>query len=73
MSVVPETYTCTFVGRRKGASGIMYPITETVECMFFDIVPKLYDKYEHISELKIFNADNQPMNTDLAIEIADWN
>jgi hypothetical protein len=50
-------YQCSFVGREVGAIGIFYPIVHTVESETKldgeQIRLKLYDNFEHISELKI--------------------
>ena len=67
-----EKFTCTFVGRLKGATGVMYPIEDTVVCCFDRIVPTLYEKYGHISELKITDSHGHIINANLAIRDADW-
>ncbi len=46
---MPKSYTIKFKGRKNGASGIVYNITQTVSAEDQDkAVLKLYDKYEHI-------------------------
>jgi hypothetical protein len=47
-------YKATFMGRQKGAIGIFYKITDTVEAdNREDANLKLYDNYEHISLLQL--------------------
>lgn len=67
-----EKFTCTFTGRRKGAVGIMYPIRVEVISTFDRIIPKLYEEYSHITQLKIADSEGRTVNAKLAIEIANW-
>ena len=47
-------YKCTFRGRKVNAIGIFYKIAIFIEANNIEEVnEKLYEKYEHISELKI--------------------
>ena len=49
-----KTYKATFIGRLKSAIGITYKITDKVKAENEkEANLKLYDKYEHISNLKI--------------------
>lgn len=52
-----KTFKVTFTGRKKNAIGIFYKISDIVEApknsTDEQIRLKLYDKYEHISNLKI--------------------
>ena len=53
-----KKYICTFIGRTSGAIGITYPITAFVWAdNEKEAELKLYDKYEHISQLSI-RTDN---------------
>lgn len=68
-----EKFTCTFVGRLKGATGVMYLIETTVVCTFNSIVPKLYEKYEHVVDLRIVDSHGHTINAKLARTMSDWN
>lgn len=50
-------YSVNFIGRKRGAIGIVYPIDETVQSdkVLSDeqILLKLYDNYEHISKFNV--------------------
>jgi hypothetical protein len=49
-----KEYTITFNGRKAGAIGIFYWITETVQAESEqEAVLKLYEKYDHITQKKI--------------------
>ena len=51
------TYTVKFTGRTNGAIGIFYPITETVQAENEEAAKlKLYEKYEHITNIQIKKA-----------------
>lgn len=48
-----KTYKLSFKGRKKGSIGIFYKIRATVIAESFAAAElKLYDNYEHISQLK---------------------
>lgn len=52
-----KKFKVSFKGRKVGASGIFYKISTVIEMpknsTFKEINLKLYDNYEHISELRI--------------------
>jgi hypothetical protein len=54
-----KTYNVTFTGRQKNAIGIFYKISISIQApkdaTAEEIRLKLYDDYEHISNLKIKN------------------
>ena len=67
-------YTVSFRGRNKGASGIMYPITEDIECEPSDLFRLLYDKYEHISLPDIYVDGRMLTDTevDQIYDLTNW-
>jgi hypothetical protein len=51
---MPRTFTVHFVGRKLGAIGVLYPITEAVKAKTpEEAIKKLYDRYEHIRIINI--------------------
>ena len=55
-----KTYKATFYGRKVGAIGIRYLIEDTVSADNKEAARlKLYDKYEHISDLKLKEVEQQ--------------
>jgi len=56
-----KKYRVNFNGRLRGAIGIFYQINDTIEmpenATFDEINLKLYDKYEHITRLRINNYE----------------
>ena len=52
-----KKFKVSFTGRKSGAIGITYKISETIEASNNakkeDLLLKLYNTYEHISNLKI--------------------
>lgn len=54
-----KTFKVSFKGRKIGAIGIFYKISDTVtmpkDSTNEQVLLNLYDKYEHISEFKILN------------------
>jgi hypothetical protein len=47
-------FTYKFIGRTRGAIGIFYPITATVEAeQEADAILRLYDNYEHIQQRRL--------------------
>lgn len=56
-----KTFKVTFYGRTKNALGIRYNITDTVQAeKIEDVRLALYDKYEHICNLKIEEVQDKP-------------
>ena len=57
--IIGIVYSVSFLGRLSGSIGIDYPMTEIVnskiELSLEDIKLKLYEKHEHISNVKILN------------------
>lgn len=54
-----RTWQASFKGRQKGAIGVFYHINvEVMADTLNEVIEKLYEKYEHISELKIEAAQN---------------
>ena len=57
----PKTFTCDFTGRKVGAIGIRYHIVDSIDMpadsTLQEVRLKLYDKYEHISNLTINGKD----------------
>lgn len=55
------SWTIHFIGRKKGAIGITYPITETVEAEDEEKARlKLYEKYDHIRVVSITPSSPLP-------------
>lgn len=51
-----QTFDVTFWGRKAGAIGIRSQFRERIEVeKTEDILPALYEKYEHISSVEIVN------------------
>jgi len=49
-----KIFKLSFIGRLKGAIGITYKIHETVKAENLEAAKlKLYDKYEHITQIKV--------------------
>lgn len=56
-----NTYKAAFCGRKVGADGIRYLIETTVEADNKESANlRLYDQYEHISDLKLVEIPQQP-------------
>lgn len=70
-----NTYVCTFVGRRKGAIGITYPIAKILSCELNRVIPQLYNEYQDIFNLSITTTSTEqyePVDIEYAIEVAHW-
>ena len=53
-------FTIEFYGRTKGAIGIFYTIRDSVEAETKDeAILKLYDKYEHIQQVKFISIEKK--------------
>lgn len=47
-------YNIDFVGRKAGATGVVYKINDKIEAKNeSEFIEKLYKKYDHVSKLKI--------------------
>lgn len=67
-----EKFKCSFNGSLLNSSGSTYDIECEVICSFTRIVPTLYKKYKHISNLKIVDMEGRVIDVNLARSIADW-
>lgn len=48
-----KTFKLSFIGRKKGAIGVFFKIREKVIAENLEAaILKLYDKYEHITQIK---------------------
>ena len=57
------TYTATFTGRRVHAIGVCYPVETTVTAETPTAARiALYDRYEHISGLRLQEQTDEPQN-----------
>ena len=60
-----KKYQANFTGREVGAIGIFYNISDTVKAENEeDVRLKLYDKYEHISQLTLKEIKEKPMSVE---------
>lgn len=58
-----KKYECNFIGRTKDAIGIFYPIRAEVEAENPEEANvNLYDKYDHIHQLVIFELTDSGKN-----------
>ena len=55
-----RTYRVEFFGRKIGAIGITYKITEVLDCPFNRMLHVIYNKYEHCYGFQVHDITEKP-------------
>lgn len=57
----PVTYTATFHGRKRGATGPAGPVKVNLYCSYEHVMTDIYTKYENVKQLKVVDPEGKPV------------